>query len=225
MIGRLTFIAALLTAPLASAQDPAPDASPPTAEALAAASAEADALIAGAGASEMFENVSSDGLAKVRHKASGLVCTFMPGAENNSLMVFDSGSIRRGDDVGCNADFGPLYLTYYATRYGTGYSSADSAQEAAVAIRNRFPDARPYEGAFASVTPPAGVGELEYAAFLIGPETSPRYTHALTAKVGEWIFKQRMTGEGAEDAVMANQIMSAVFFNDVLEAAVTPDKR
>lgn len=222
MIGRLTFIAALLAAPMVAAQDAAPE--PPTAEQLAKASAEADALIAGSGAPEMFVNVSSDGLAKVWHEASGLVCTFMPGAENNTLRLFDLGDDRPGDDVGCNADFGPLYLTYYATRYGAGYSAADSARDAAAAIRNRFPDARPYQGASATVQPPAGVGELEYAGFMIGPDTAPRYTQALSAKVGEWIFKQRMTADGGEDAVMAHQIMSAVFFNDVLEAAVAPDK-
>jgi hypothetical protein len=221
MIGRLTFIAALLAAPMAAAQD-AP--APPSAEQLAEASAEADRLIAGSGAPGLFVNVSSDGLAKVRHKASGLVCTFMPGAESNTLRLFDLGDDSPGDDVGCNADFGPLYLTYYATRYGRGYSAADSARDAAAAIRNRFPDARPYQGASATVQPPSGVGDLEYAGFMIGPNAAPRYTQALSAKVGEWIFKQRMTADGGEDAVTAHQIMSAVFFNEVLEAAVASDK-
>lgn len=219
MIGRLTFLAALLAAPMAVAQD-----APPAAEQLSVASAEADALIARTGAPDLFLNVSSEGLAKVRHRNSGLVCTFMPGEKNNTLMLFEGGDIQRGDDVGCNADFGPLYLTYYATRYGAGYSAADSARDAAVAIRNRFADARPYEGASASIQPPAGVGDLEYAGFMIGPDNAPRYTHALTAKAGEWIFKQRMTVDGGEDAVMAHQIMSAVLFNDVLEAALSPNK-
>jgi hypothetical protein len=223
MIARLTFIAALLAAPMvAAAQDAAPE--PPTAEQLAAASAEAETLMSGSGAPELFTNVSSDGLAKVRHKASGLVCSFMPGAENNTLRLFDLGDDSPGDDVGCNADFGPLYLTYYATRYGTGYSAADSARDAGAAIRNRFPEARPYQGASATIQPPSGVGDLEYVGYMIGTDASPRYTHALTAKVGEWIFKQRMTADGGEDAVMSHQIMSAVFFNDVLEAAVSPDK-
>lgn len=222
MIERLIFLAALLAAPMAAAQD-AP-AEPPTAEQLAAASAEADNLILGSGAPDLFVNVSSEGLAKVRHKASGLVCTFMPGAENNSLRLFESENVRRGDDVGCNADFGPLYLTYYATRYGTGYSAADSARDAGAAIRNRYPEARPYQGASATIQPPPGVGDLEYVGYMIGGEAAPRYTHALTAKVGEWIFKQRMTADGGEDSVMSHQIMSAVFFNDALEAAVASDK-
>lgn len=196
----------------------------PSAADLARATAEADALIAGTGAPELFVNVSSDGMAKVRHTASGLVCSFVPGAENNTLRLFDAGDDSPGDDVGCNADVGPAYLTYYATRYGPGYSAADSARDAAAAIRNRWPEARPYEGVMASVEPPEGVGRVEYAALLIGPADSPRYTHALTAKVGEWIFKQRMTGDGDQNSIMANQMVAGMFFNDVLRTAVGADK-
>ena len=193
----------------------------PSAEDLARASAEADALISGTGAPQLFENISgADGLAKVRHTASGLVCSFLPGAENNTLRIFDLGDDSPGDDVGCNADVGPAYLTYYATRYGPGYSAADSARDAVEAIRNRWPDARPYQGTMARVEPPTGVDEVEYAALLIGPADAPRYTHALTAKVGEWIFKQRMTGDGDEKSIMANQVVAGAFFNDVLRAAV-----
>lgn len=197
----------------------APD-SGATREQIAAARAEADALIASTRAPNLFENISdADGMAKVRHKASGLVCTFVPGAENNTLMVFESG-LPRGDDVGCNADIGPLYVTYYATRYGPGYSTADSARDAVAAIRNRFPDARPYEGSGVSVGPPEGVTDVQNVALLIGPREQPRYTHALVAKVGEWIFKQRMTSDGAEDAIMANQIMAGAYFNEILQDAV-----
>lgn len=192
---------------------------PASAEDLATASAEADRLIAGTGAAALFENVSSDGMAKVRHKASGLVCSYLPGAENNSLTLFPS-SLPRGDDVGCNADFGPAFITYYATRYGPGYSATDSMNDAVAAIRNRFPDARPHEGLTATVEPPEGVTETAFAGLLIGPADQSRYTMARTAKVGEWIFKQRVTGEGGEDAIMANQIITAVFWGDVLRAAV-----
>jgi hypothetical protein len=192
----------------------------PTTAHLAEASAEADALISGTGLPDLFVNVSRDGMVRIRHKVSGLVCSYLPGAQNNSLMVFDQGDGQPGDDVGCNADFGEVFLTYYATRYGPGYSAADSARDAANAIRNRWPDARPYEGAMAVVEPPAGVTESEYAALLIGPEASPRYAHALTAKVGEWIFKQRMTGDGDQQSIMSNQIVAGAFFNDVLQAAV-----
>ena len=217
-LAALATAAGLAHAAPAAAQTPTlPEAS---AEQLAAASAEADALISSTGAPEMFANVSRDGMVKVLHKASGLVCSYAPGAPNNSLVVYPGGR-QRGDDVGCNADVGPAFITYYATRYGPGYSAADSARDALAAIRNRFPDARPYQGGSARVEPPEGAGELELVAVLIGPEDAPRYSHALTAKVGEWIFKQRLTGEGTEDAVMANQIVGGSLFHEVLVAAVS----
>lgn len=194
-----------------------PDAS---AEQLASAFAEADGLIASTGSPELFENISSEGMPKVRHKASGLVCIFMPGAENNTLVVFPGDDLPLGDDVGCNADMGRAYVTYYATRYGPGYSPRDSVNDAVVAIQDRFPDARPYEGTVASISPPEGVTETAFAALLVGPEDSVRYTHALAAKVGEWIFKQRMTGDGAESSIMANQVVTGALWNDLLQAAV-----
>lgn len=180
---------------------------------------EAQVLIDGTGVPQLFENLSDESEMKVRHRSSGLVCTYVPGAALNSLMVFPS-SLPSGDDVGCNTDMGPIQATYYATRYGAGYSARDSARDAAAGIRNRWPDARPYEGASATVSPPEGVGETAFGAFLVGQGDRTQYTHVVTAKVGEWIFKQRMTGTAETDAVMGNQIMAGVFWNSVLGAAV-----
>lgn len=188
-------------------------------EDLATASAEADTLIASTGAPQLFKNVSSNGLVKVRHKASGLRCTFVPGQPNNSLMLFDSDAIK-DDDVGCNADMGPVNFTYYATRYGPGYSAEDSARDAFISIRDRYPDARPYEGSAVRVEFPAGVSSTGFAALLIGPPDNTRYAHAVTAQVGEWIYKQRMTGKGDADAIMANQVFGGAFFNTVLQSAI-----
>lgn len=142
-----------------------------TAETLAAASAEADALIANTGAPQLFENVSSEGLVKVRHKASGLLCTFVPGLADNRITLYSSPDTD--DDVGCNADFGPAYFTYYATRYSPGYSAEDSARDAYVAIRDRFPDARAYEGPSARIEPPSAVTSTGFVALLIGPTETP----------------------------------------------------
>ena len=188
-------------------------------EDLAAASAEADTLIASTGAPQLFENVSSDGLVKVRHKASGLQCTFVPGLPNNSLMLFDSEAIKN-DDVGCNADMGPINFTYYATRYGPDYSAEDAARDALSSIRDTYPDARPYEGSPVRVEFPAGVSSSGFSALLIGPPDNTRYAHAATAQIGEWIYKQRMTGKGDADTITANQIFGGAVFNTVLQSAI-----
>ncbi|RYG13123.1 MAG: hypothetical protein EON96_12985, partial [Caulobacteraceae bacterium] len=120
----LALAGAVLVAP--SIAHTMPDGAP--AAILTAASLEADRLIAATHAPALFENVSSDGLARVRHKASGLVCSFLPGQSSNTLVVYPPGRLPFGDDVGCNADFGKVYLTYYATRYGAGYSAQDSTR-------------------------------------------------------------------------------------------------
>jgi hypothetical protein len=66
-----------------------------------AARAEGDSLLAQAGASDLFDNVTGDDAQdiKLRHKASGLVCEFNLGAPSNRIVVFDGSA--RGDDIAC----------------------------------------------------------------------------------------------------------------------------
>lgn len=115
LLAAVTLSAALALSAPAVAQTAKVEA--PTTEQLAAASDEADALIADAGddARHLFESISADGMVRIRHKPSGLVCTYVAGAQNNTLQVY-RGHGPVGDDVGCNADIGPVYVTYYATR-------------------------------------------------------------------------------------------------------------
>jgi len=181
---------------------------------------EAQALIDGTGAPEFFENQSSESEMKVLHTASGLVCIFEPGRAQTSLMVFPSG-LERGDDVGCNIDMGPMQITFYATRYGPGYSARDSAQDAANAIGNRWPDAQAYEGPVVSMEMPEGISESALGAFLITDSGRVQYTQVATAKVGEWIFKQRMSGGAGDDAVLMNQILAVSLWEDVLTSALS----
>ena len=176
----------------------------------------AQALIDGAGAPDLFENQSTADRMVIRHKASGLVCIYSPDEPNNSLMLFPG--LPRGDDVGCNADVGNTYMTFYATRYGPGASVGDAAGVAAGGIRNRFPDARPYEGPVVQPDVPAGVGEEAYVAYVVGQPGQTLHAQARLAKVGEWIFKQRMTTP--EDLAMGAELLLSVGrWTDVLEAA------
>lgn len=181
---------------------------------------EAQALIDGTGTPEFFENQSSESEMKVLHPASGLVCIFSPGQAQTSLMVFPSG-LQRGDDVGCNIDMGPMQITFYATRYGPGYSARDSAQDAANAIGNRWPDARTYEGPVATIELPEEITDRAFGAFLITDAGRVQYTQVATAKVDEWIFKQRMSGGAEEDAILMNQILAVSLWNDVLTSALS----
>jgi len=177
---------------------------------------EAQALIDGAGAPELFENLSVGNDMKIRHKASGLVCVYSPGERSNSLLLFPGSP--QGDDVGCNADSGNIYMTVYATRYQPAISVDEAIESAANGIRSRFPDARPYSGPVLVPDVPDSVGEPGYVAFLVGQGDRTLYAHARVAKVGEWMFKQRMSTPEAM-VVGAEALISAGRWRDVLEAA------
>ncbi len=177
---------------------------------------EAQALIDGTEAPELFENLSSGDRMSIRHKASGLVCVYSPGERNNSLMLFPG--LPLGDDVGCNADAGNIYMTVYATRYGASMSTADATESAAGGIRNRFADARPYVGPVVVPQVPEGVGDQGFVAFVLGQGDRTLYAHARLAKVGEWIFKQRMSTPEPM-AMGAEALLSSGRWTAVLEAA------
>lgn len=175
------------------------DAPPASAVQAQEARAEADRLIAQAEAADLFDNITEDDQPRIRHRRSGLICTFTLGERQNRLLVFGSG-IARGDDVGCNTMTGDVAITHYATRYPGGKSAADALSEAAAAIRNRFSDARDYTGE--GLAPDEGRQPPSLIArFLIGQDDETQYTHALVAEVGPWVFKQRLSGP-AESASM-----------------------
>ena len=176
----------------------------------------AQALIDGTGSPELFDNQSTSTRMVIRHKASGLRCDYSPDEQNNSLMLFPG--LPHGDDVGCNADAGNIYMTFYATRYGPGVSVQDAAEEAAAGIRNRYPDARAYDGPVVQADVPTGTGEQAYVAYAVGQGDRSRHAQARLAKVGEWIFKQRMTT--SESMVLGAETMLSVGrWTDVLDAA------
>lgn len=177
---------------------------------------EAQTLIDGSGAPELFENLSVGNDMRIRHKASGLVCVYSPGEQSNSLRLFPG--LPQGDDIGCNADAGNIYMTVYATRYQPAISVDEAIESAANGIRNRFPDARPYSGPVLEPDVPDSIGEPSYVAFLVGQGERTLYAHARVAKVGEWIFKQRMSTPEAM-ALGAEALISAGRWTDVLEAA------
>jgi hypothetical protein len=85
------------------------------------AKAEGEALLAQAGAKDLFDNLTADDAQdiRLRHKASGLVCEFNAGAASNRVVVFDSGpqsDAKRGDDIACATGGAVGERTLYASR-------------------------------------------------------------------------------------------------------------
>lgn len=194
MIAKLTLIAALAVAPMAMAQE----SPPPTAEQISAARAIADRLIADADAEGVFVNVTKDGIARVRHVASGMTCLFDGGSEDR-IYLFPTGA--RGDDVGCISrdDALSIDLTLYATRYQPLPAESAVLADAERAIRNRWPDAVRYPLGLPSLTV-EGQSPTLMAGYKIRLGDQDKLTLALVTHRGEWGFKARATGP-YEDAM------------------------
>ena len=192
MIGRLTFIAALLTAPLALAQEATLPSERATPEQVEAARAEADRIIAAAGAGDLFANITGNSFPTVRHRTSGLICHFRGSPEVDRILIFPNSP--RGDDVGCTTRDANIWVetTYYATRYTPMPTEAAILDDAMAAIRNRFPSARPFEGELSSASTD-GVTPVS-AALVVETNMGTLFTMATVEHQDGWSFKARTTG-------------------------------
>jgi len=136
----IAMAAALATAP-ALAQVGSP--SVPRGE----AKAEGDALLAQAGASDLFDNLTADDAQdiKLKHKASGLVCEFNPGWTSNRVVVFDAAQAgaTRGDDIACSTGGAVGERTLYASRT-PGRSLADAFAHDLAEVKKSHPGAVDY---------------------------------------------------------------------------------
>jgi hypothetical protein len=128
--------AALATAP-ALAQVAAPSVP------LGEARAEGAVLLAQAGASDLFDNVTSEDAQdiRLRHKASGLVCEFNAGAASNRVVVFDSP--RRGADIACSTGGAVGERTLYAS-YTPGRTLDDAFAHDLAEVKKSHPGAADY---------------------------------------------------------------------------------
>lgn len=215
MIGRLTFIAALVAAPLAGAQEAD---KPATSEQIARAKAIADRLIDEADAGGVFVNTTDSDLARVTHVASGMTCLF-DGGPKDRIYIFpaqDDG-VPRGDDVGCITydEALDVDLTLYATRYRPLPEEAVVLADARRAIENRWPDAKPHVGALTTLTLEGQTPTL-MAAYRITIDEEEKLTIALVSHRGGWGFKARATGPYDEAAGVS--LYTGVLFEGALMA-------
>lgn len=179
----------------------------------ASARAEADALIAAAGAEGVFENVTADTVPTLRHLQSGLTCHFTPGEATNSVSVFpELDGVGRGDNVGCNTRGQGMDATIYATRYARDYSAADVLDDAVAAILHRWPDAQAYEDGFPLLTSPDQDEPPAHAVFTVTALDASSVTFVLVQHHEAWSYKMRGTHAGG-DAITAGLIGGMMFMN------------
>lgn len=220
MFHRVAAIALTLAACSAAAhsQDVTPAEKPPTVEEIAAARSHADQLIATANAARHFENITTDATPTVRHKASGMTCSFSDPGYDKITVYPAQGSIGEGDDVGCNTRLLDVDFSNYATRYARQFSEEDVIQDAMRAIVQRWPGAKPHtEGlmtASVNEAPPQRI-----AGYDIEIGGSPMLTLVLVTHQGEWSFKGRVTGPSQGDT--PTNLLGALMFSRSLPVEKT----
>ena len=197
----------ILLAALATRDDPS-----------ASARAEAEALIAAAGAEGIFENVTADTVPTLRHLESGLICHFTPGEASNSVTVYPAmgAGLARGDNVACNTRASRMNATVYATRYADQATAEQVLEISTAAVRARLPDAESYEGGFPLLTAPTRDEPPLHAVFIDHRPEGPLITFLLIQHHGDWGFKFRGSREG-EDVVEAGMTGGMMFMNALSE--------
>ena len=180
----------------AHAQGAAPDAA-------TTAQTRAQAIINAAHAGDLFAaapNPSMPQFPRVRHSASGLTCVFSPQLAGE-ISIFPSG-LPRGDDVGCNMTTRFDQQSLYATRVN-GLSLDADFEMALTALRQRFPNARPFSASGRVALPVFAVEGVERrrASFLADGE----FTHVSLAHVGDWAIKLRLSGPAAAAEMLDNR--------------------
>jgi hypothetical protein len=189
---------------------------PATAEQIAAARAEGDRLIAAAQGAGVFVNETTGGIVQVRHPESGLVCQFIPGVPKNTVTVYSSGSVPRGDDVGCGHNLNQVVLTTFVTRYPGPKTVADVLRESLADIPRQMTDVARFTGNSVSVEankpapaiPPKDRTVIRLTATFQG---KPVFTRTAAVQCGPWIVAQRVTAP--VDAALAADIAAELDLN------------
>ena len=158
------------------------------------AKAEGDALIAGARAGDLFDNLSEadGGAIRLRHKASGLVCVFNAGDAANKLLVFDSAT--RGDEIACSTGGEAGERTLYLTR-APGRTLAQAFTQDVAEVEKSHPGWAPYDL-------PKGIDSPQLQMLATPPMPASRtarfivdhtFTSVSSAMVKDWALEYRFT--------------------------------
>ena len=221
------FVASL---PMQSASTPAPTTPAPTAGPLsslglesrpppieaevATARREADAIAAAAHADAWFENVTTTASPALKHKASGLVCTFVSGSPINRLLLFKPPG---GDSFGCNTSRGPRSYSVFLDRAPPGRPPVEQLiGPLAGAIVKRFPEAKPLNPVLVASGQDDRGGALpphKVAQFTRPTPRGDAEERLAVVYVGDWFLQQRIT-EPAADNTAADLLNELSFLSD-----------
>jgi hypothetical protein len=198
-------VGATLVAPSGAAHAQAPSAAKPAAASTARAFA--DRVIEAAQAGDLFENVTTDDLPKVRHRASGLVCLFPDANPASGIQIFPS-SVR-GADVSCGSFPGGAVLTMYAMKPAKPLTLTQAFALYVTEVRTAHPEAKPPENKelpAVAGTRAEGLTDWLIARFEIMTPQGPAYSRLAVAVVDGWVIEQRLTTRPGQDWKAADRI-------------------
>ncbi len=188
------------------------------AEPQAAPGSLAIGMIEQADAEGVFELVH-DGQVTVRHVGSGMICHFLRSGDGGRLILYPG--LPRGDNVACDFNDGREFFTIYATRFPFRTTLDEQINGASTAIRQHFPDARPYPAASDAATDT--VMAHRTVEFIVTREGVRSYTRASVAQVGDWIIKVRYTIAAPDDAAARQaQATAGGIFAGALSEIIAP---
>jgi len=118
------------------------------------ARAHADAIIAEAGASAWFTNVTDSDTARVRHEPSGMICSFPAIDPRNAINLYlvAAEEAPTGDAVGCAAWWGNTRVSNFASRFPIGYDQQLVMDAAIRDVERSWEDVQPYDEDFRVAT-------------------------------------------------------------------------
>lgn len=187
------------------------------------AKAEGDALLAQAGASDLFDNVTTGSAQdiKLKHKASGLVCEFNLGQPANRIVVFDGA--RRGDEIACSTGGEAGERTLYASRT-PGRTLADAFARDLAEVKKSHPGAVDYALPPGTDSPILQMLDIppmppsRTARFIVDHQ----FTSVSSAVVRDWSLEFRFTCPEEHDDVAAGALQPTLWATILAQISGAP---
>lgn len=196
-------------------------------EARGEARAEGDTLLAQAGATDLFDNLTADDARDIelKHKASGLVCAFNLGAASNRVVVFDSGQdgAKRGDDIACSTGGAVGERTLYASRT-PGRTLADAFAHDIGEVRRNHPDAVDYalppdvDSPILQMLDIPPMPPSRTARFIVDHQ----FTSVSSAVVKDWSLEFRFTCPETQQDVAADSLQPTLWVTILAQISGAP---
>ena len=195
---------------------------PATPQQIALARAEADTILARAGAQDLFDNVTSTANPALRHKASGLICGFNAGSPINKVFVFHS---ALGDGIGCNTARDQRSFSLFLDPAPPQPPPIGQLVAAlGLAIVKRFPDAKPSPSVMTASGKDADGSPLPPHRAVVYIRQGPSgliVEREVAGYIGGWVLQQRITEPEAQ-SVAFDLLNELSFISDeraILQAA------